>query len=449
MEFTPDADRRAMRLGTLIIAIIVVGMTALIVLGAHQWKAMRTWSVVGEVERGAGGLRPGSPVRVGGVIMGSVVSITMTPRSPGAGFLTREERGDHPSGTVEIVFTLDAEVELRSSAIIVHDVNPLSGQGELDILNVGSIRTPALPGRVGHGATLTPLQPKGRPFFLARRKGAFESILGSEGADHLRSTITNLEAVQRVILGSAADGVAPGDPAAHHASGLWADLLEAMKEASSAVRADMEPWSERMESMRAAYRQIQSRIEATEGDPSGLVHRISQLGDEFGADSGLRALGRELAPLFSSFGEAGDDIVACFTSAFAQARLIGWVARALWPEVKNDLLITKTGFAITGSELWRTTGPEMFTTLVRIFQPPSARDRAGLDLILSANAVALSAADLQAAVQSADAALIRSGGQITPAIRRQLEREVVPAMARYRRDLERMLRVLDRAALRS
>lgn len=449
MESTPESTRLATRLGATLLVMLIAGMTLMFMLSSRQWRAVRPWTVVGDFESGVSGLRVGSPVRVGGVELGHVTEIEV---DPGPGPRLNDDPADGPSlssGTLLVEFMLPAEIELRTDARIVHDVNPFSGIGELDVLNVGTYRSPALPGRTGRGATLAPLQPQGRPFALATRPGGLRTLLGRIGAEDWTAISEQTERFRTEAFATEAP-IDPwsGEPWGPNREGDLGAFTRDARALGAAIVKDFEPWRSQVNRIRDHISQIQSRFDATETTPSSLVHRIEQLQAAFGVESGFRGLARELGPLFDALTDGADPVRSCLGPALDQGRLIAWIMERLWPEIRDDLLITKTGFAITGNELWLARGPEAMTTLIRAFQRPSARTSADLELIFAANAVALSAADLRQAVSAAETSLFEARGEMTPFVRRRLEGRVLPALEQYRHDLAVLLAALDRAALR-
>lgn len=447
MEFTPELARRATRIGGAVIASLVTGMAVIVVLNGIHWRPMRTWSVFGGFGEGFAGLRVGSPVRVGGVTMGRVTEIELNA-DDSIEVSDADFDKDRPSqGRLLVTFTLDGSIDLRANAIIVHDVNPFSGIGELDILRVGTQRVSALPGQVGSAGRLAPGQPWGRPFALSRRGNALRTILGTEGAADWARIFETIDGIEQMFLASTSptdhttgEEWGPNHPGAANA------LIESARALRTRFESDIEPWNERVSSIRGQIDAVRGRVQDGDSGSPTLAPRIQQLTSAFGKENGLRSIAAELQPLFDAMSTRADPIMARFDDAKRKVQAIGAIARGLWPEIVDDMQVTRAGFVIGASELWLASGPEFWTTLVRAVQPMSQRDQQALVLILSANRVALSAENLHRAIDFAQSFGAEPGVPLAPEVRAAIEGRVVPALARYRRDLSDLMQALERFA---
>jgi len=452
MEDSPEATRKATRTGAAVLTVILVGLAGALALASVQWHPMRTWSVYGSFGDGFRGLRVGSPVRVGGVTMGEVVEIHMDPqahvdpqREPAEPMADDEPQ--EGVGRLLVVFELDGQIQLRTDAKIVHDVNPFSGIGELDILNVGTRKSPALPGRIGRSMTLAPVQPTGRAFPLAMRRSALATILGAEGAREWARIAATLQAIEGMFLESTGlTDPASGETWGPNQPGAATALLESIRSLRTEIEKDLEPWEGQVDSIRARAEQIRARIEEREPSTESLVPRFRRLTSMFGPESGLRGIAKEMQPLFEAVSADLEPIRTRLNDAWRKAQTIGSIARGLWPELRDDLMVTRTGFSIASSELWLAMGPDFWTTAVRVLQPLSKRDQQALGLIYATNQVAMSAEDLRSAIEEARDLGAVQGIDLDPRLRTALERRVMPALQRYRRDLSDLMRTLDAVA---
>jgi len=457
MNFTPETDRVARRIGTVVILIFVLGLVATLLIKGIQWRQFNSWQAFGTFEDGLSGLKLGTPVRLGGVDMGTVTAIeldrSIRPRDVADGLTPL---GPTTGGFI-ITFELDASIRLHTDARLVLDRNAISGSAELDILSIGGTRSAPIPGPLDEAAKRAPVLAAGRVLTIAARESAMERILGKKGAGDLDSIRRSVPGIRDIFM--ATEG--PIDPATGEPWGPGREsritrMLEALEPLAERLPKDFEAWSEQSKGISEQWQVLSRSLELDpDGGPDASpdaprrlrpMVRIQQLESAFDDQVGLRAIWHQLSGRFSGSGSDWAQIRACLGPIGDGASLISVMWSALWPEIREDLLVTKTQFVIGSTELWLLKNVDVLISVVRAFQPFSADDEAALLLILSANRAAISADALTSAIQAATSSIADGSTLLDAATKRRLEEQVLPAVRRYRRDLSDLMTRLETSA---
>ncbi len=450
MRFTSETDRPARRIGWSVLAILGVGLVSALLVAGIQWRDVRLWRLVGTFEDGIAGLRPGSVVRLGGAVMGQVTAIEIDRAVRPRESAPSEVPLPPSTGGFLVTFELDAEVELRTDAQIVLDQNALSGNAELDILSIGGQRSAPLPGTLDRSAQRAPIAPSRKPFTISSRGDAPTRILGRTGAGDLAAIQHHLPAFEQIFIGAAGTEVPDSTTTLgpEQQSRIMA-LRDAVRPLLDAVESDRAQWGRQLDSIRTKWSDLTASIAENEGQSPQLLRRITALRTAVDDETGLRAIWHQLTEAFTRPSSSWSTLSSCMGPMFEQASLLATTVTSLWPEIRDDLLITKTGFVIGVAELWIMTGPEVVTSVIRMFQPFTTEQQRAITIVLAANRVAGSAEALQAAIDASRGAMAEGGALMTPEATRHLEEVIRPALQRYRRDLDDMMKVLDAAAAAS
>lgn len=447
MQFTSATDSLARRTGGAVILFFTTALVVTLLVTGIESRQFRHWKVYGTFESGLSGLKPGSVVRVGGAPMGEVTSIEIDRAVRPREVVEGEVPLAPSTGGFLVHFELDAEVELRMDAQIVLDQNALSGLAELDILSVGGGRSAPIPGPLPRSAQrAAPANPR-RPFTFSSRGDAATRVLGKSGARDWAKIRSHLPGIEAIFFDSSGThGELAGDhwgPVRESRIGVLAASVQPLLREWPA---DRDAWGEAITAIQSKWTELSNQPVAAEGQAPKPLERIDQLRAAFGAEHGLRAIWNQLSKAFAKPQSSWEAMKQCFGPAFAQGSLIASTFRALSPEIRDGLLVTKTGFAIGVTELWIMMGPELMTSLIRAVQPFSAAQENALVLILAANRAAESAESLRAAIDAARAAAAEGGDALAPATADRLARAVAPALERYRRDLSDLMELLQAAA---
>ncbi len=195
--------------GLFVFVSIAVGVAVIFILGdlwgAITGPSMTSYRVNFTVRDGVGFLKPGSVVRVGGLLMGHVDSVGL-------------KLDQNPERTIEIEFSLPSEVELYSNAVASIHSGLISGDSHILISSVGwaaSHRTPLDQGEPGtHLAAGDEL--KGTP-----SGGMLGSLLGPDAAK-ITDTINHVEAITNQLrkTGYVLEWILGKDQAASIATGV-------------------------------------------------------------------------------------------------------------------------------------------------------------------------------------------------------------------------------------
>ena len=189
------------RAGIFVTASIVLGFVVFSIL-TNAWdrmfKSVSSYVVVFPVEEGVGALASGSPVRLGGVIIGSVTNVTPIVAE------------GEPTSEIEIRFQIENDFQLYDNATIYAKSGLLGSSSWISIVNVGSGAI-ATEGSVLTGTTqsmVTQLLGDDAEInisksldalrrlseALAEEDGAIGALLGSEDAEALKSAIHSARA---------------------------------------------------------------------------------------------------------------------------------------------------------------------------------------------------------------------------------------------------------------
>ncbi len=197
------------RAGVFVTVSIILGFIVFSIL-TNAWdrvfKSVSPYVVVFPVEEGVGALASGSPVRLGGVIIGSVNSVTPVVTE------------GNPTNTIEIKFQIDQDFQLYDNATIFAKSGLLGSTSWLSIVNVGSgvkaTDATVLVGKtqsmvtqllgddaeINISKSLDALRRLSEA--LAEEDGAIGALLGSEDAAALKAAIqsarTSLSSVETI-----------------------------------------------------------------------------------------------------------------------------------------------------------------------------------------------------------------------------------------------------------
>ncbi len=244
------------RAGIFVTISIVLGFVVFSIL-TNAWdrmfKSVSSYVVVFPVEEGVGALASGSPVRLGGVIIGSVTDVTPIVSE------------GEPTSNIEIKFEIEQEFQLYDNATIFAKSGLLGSTSWLSIVNVGS-GSQATESKVLNGTTqsmVTQLLGDDAEInisksldalrrlseSLVQKDGAIGTLLGSEDADALKSAIH-----------SARSSLSSIETIAKMTEGQWEDwqasvtlLLEDAEQLPAEVKATLE-------SVQETIRQIQNNV---------------------------------------------------------------------------------------------------------------------------------------------------------------------------------------------
>lgn len=455
MVFTSENDRLALRVGALVILLLLLGLIATVLASNVQWRPERTWHAYGTFEEGLAGLKVGSPVRLGGVVLGRVSEIEVD-RS----VRPREDRGGlRPAGPTTggflVAFALDASIVLRSDARIELDRNPFSGLAELDIVSVGGERAAPMPGPLDRSAWRAPLLDEGRALSILPRQPGLVRLLGQKGADDIDRIVQSIPGIRASFMGTEGE-VDPvtGESWGPHRPSRLESIENAATPLAKVLQQDWRAWETLIESIRQEWATLQRAFEEEAQGDAGPQHaphplaRIQQLRGALDDRTGLRAVWNELARAFAAPQSQWGTLRDCLGPIGWQASLIASMGRVIWPEIRHDLLVTKTQFVLVATEFWLLMNKDLLLSILRLLQPFSREDEAAMALILAANRAALTAESLRSTIEVAGASIAEGSSVIDPEVVARLEREVLPVMRRYQRDLTDLMKRLDALALR-
>ncbi|MBI69536.1 MAG: hypothetical protein CMJ38_05940 [Phycisphaerae bacterium] len=189
------------RAGVFVTVSIVLGFAVFSIL-TNAWdrmfKSVSSYVVVFPVEEGVGALASGSPVRLGGVIIGSVTGVTPIVND------------GEPTSNIEIKFQIEQDFQLYDNATIFAKSGLLGSTSWLSIVNVGSgslaSESTVLSGTtqsmvtqlLGDDAEINITKSldalRRLSEALAEEDGAIGALLGSEDAAALKSAIHSARA---------------------------------------------------------------------------------------------------------------------------------------------------------------------------------------------------------------------------------------------------------------
>ena len=126
-----ERTRNNVRAGIFVIVAILLAAGTVIAL-SNVWETLvnprQEYTVIFKVEEGVKNLKEGSEVRVGGVLMGRVESVT-----------ARTDEPDAVLSKIEVIFALDKDVLLYGDAVIMVTPALIGGDAKLDIYSVGTV----------------------------------------------------------------------------------------------------------------------------------------------------------------------------------------------------------------------------------------------------------------------------------------------------------------------
>ena len=178
-----SAASQNIKAGSFVLAGVVLAIASVFVL-SNTWASifgspMNTYSVTYPVLEGVGYLATGSPVRIGGISAGTIDGVHL-------------DQTGAPVESIAVTFTLPADIELFSNAVILVKSALVGNTSSLDIVSVGfdAARTP--PGARGASGTSVAA---GGTLTGTLSGGLLGALLGPAGANSTTSTLTNIEAI--------------------------------------------------------------------------------------------------------------------------------------------------------------------------------------------------------------------------------------------------------------
>ncbi|MCC5786465.1 MAG: hypothetical protein JJU33_07180 [Phycisphaerales bacterium] len=392
--------------GSLVAAVVVSA-----IISGIDFESRSDYTVRFSLADGAAGLRPGSPVTLGGQRIGSVTSVDFY----------REPTSRRP-GAVEIGIRILDDIPLFDDSVVVME-RPLFGANSVvDFVSAGGG-----PGseRLDEGGiirgTLAP------PAFLA------QAGFGAEQRNALRDILDGLtETVQRT--NELLDRVAPEvDPAVAEVR----ETITAARDTATALRDRMERWGGTTE-------RVLARVEETSDRLPGLVDRTDDLIDTTKlavdesretiervrdtvdenrprvdrifehAESIMRGVDEEGVPAFLALVEKGTEELG--RAGDTIARVDGALAEEL-PGLRRAMANARLA-----SEQLRLTTVEVRAQPWRLLIRPTTKELERQLMYDSARSYASAVSDLRAASESLEAALAAGAGDDTERMRRLGER---------------------------
>jgi ABC-type transporter Mla subunit MlaD len=217
-----SAVSQNIKAGTFVLAGVALAIASIFVL-SNAWATffgtqMSSYVVTYPVLDGVGYLATGSPVRIGGISAGTIEQVQLS-------------HTDAPVESIAVTFTLPANIELFSNAVILVRSALIGNTSSLDIISVGfdAPHTPAgaraAPGTsVAAGGTL-----KG-----TLSGGLLGSLLGPAGANSTSAMLGNMEAISAKLRKDG--GLLPwafGDAVASSLTAGMSDMGDIMKRLST------------------------------------------------------------------------------------------------------------------------------------------------------------------------------------------------------------------------
>ena len=254
----PNPAREA-RVGFFTLSIVLSVATVLIVLCNIEWSSRTRYRLAFRVSQDVTGVQPGTPVTLGGIQWGKVVSVD-PGEIPAQGSMTAAMQGPASAsrGTL-VTFELDARINLYESAKIARSSSMLGGDVQLVILETGlehAVEQRGIP-------TMTREELReGSVLIASSPQGSAAALLGSRLAARVNTLPDQIDDLRKTIEGRIVPDIrAKGTP-------LKADFL-AMQ---AMVVKDRDAWNSPIEQASASMKRLQARLAAD----SGIVHDIDQ-----------------------------------------------------------------------------------------------------------------------------------------------------------------------------
>ncbi|NBQ89071.1 MAG: hypothetical protein EBU07_16720, partial [Betaproteobacteria bacterium] len=254
----PNPAREA-RVGFITLSIVLGVTTLLIVLCNIQWTSRTRFRLAFRVSQDVTGVQPGTPVTLGGITWGKVLSVD-AGQIPAQGSATAAMSGPRAAsrGTL-VTFEIDARINLFENAKIARSASMLGGDVQLVILETGlehSVEQRGVPTMtrtaLSEGSVLIASSPNsGAVALLGSRLAAQANMLPDQLGD-LRKAFE-----QRILP----DVKARGEP-------LQADFLAAR----DMLARDREAWRSPIDQAAQSIKQLQARLAAD----SGVVQDIER-----------------------------------------------------------------------------------------------------------------------------------------------------------------------------
>jgi hypothetical protein len=254
----PNPLREA-RVGFYTLSIVLSVATVLIVLCNIEWSSRTRYRLAFRVSQDVTGVQPGTPVTLGGIQWGKVLSID-PGEIPAQGSATAALQGPASAsrGTL-VTFEIDSRIDLYDNAKIARTSSMLGGDVQLVVLETGlehSVEQRGLP-------TMTREElPEGSVLIASSPAGGAVALLGSRLAARVSMLPDQIDDLRRTIESRIAPDIrAKSVP-------LKADFLATR----DMIVKDRDTWSSPMDQASASIKRLQARLAAD----SGIVRDIDQ-----------------------------------------------------------------------------------------------------------------------------------------------------------------------------
>lgn len=250
---------RETRVGFVTLSLVLGVSALLIVLCNIQWTARNRYRLAFRVSQDVTGLQPGTPVTLGGIQWGTVLSV-VPGEIPAQGSATAATQGTRLSsrGTL-VTFDLDSRIQLWDNAKIACYTSMLGGEAQLVIHETGlmqEINQRGIP-------TMTRQRLSEQTVLSASsRDNGMVSLLGTRLGAQMARLPEHLEALQKAF----ADHIGPDFRAQRD------PLTASFDQLSGRITADREAWSSPLDRASASMQRLQARF----GSDGALVRTVDE-----------------------------------------------------------------------------------------------------------------------------------------------------------------------------
>ncbi len=393
-----------------------IGVFACLALAAGILWAADWWEARGKVtyiltctpEQGVYGLKPGSPVRVGGLLLGEVVSV-------GPSFEGESLVGYH------VEFVLSRQVVLYKQARIVASVGGLAGDGFVEIADTGRGRTVT---GVRSGELTDPGVLPPNAIIAATAPNDYEWIVGHSSAKAVGHLATRLPEAWAQLKEMGADV----SPRLERTKGEWNALLEA-------IRTDLPGWRAQWATLTERAERAVAKLGAGEGAAAdAVVPTLRAVKDDF-SKINVAGMRDRLQMPRHALSQAAATLDALQAQAYAARTALG--------DPDLNLGFAKADFAIAGAEL-SATKREVMAQLWTIVGWPTGQQQRQAWREDEARIFAEAAAEFDRAVHSIRQTVDRDAKLLatSPGLAELLATSVSQASAQFDAAMERYGRVL-------
>ena len=416
------------RAGAFILAALALGISVFVILsGWDPFESRTPYELSFSVEQGVDGLSAGSDVKVGGLIKGTVTSVS--PQ-----FTTQD--GTTQFDSILVGFNVDNDVTLWSNAQVTRYTPLLGGGAWLNFDSVGFPKGTDTPG----GTVI----PSGGRLDATTAGGMLATLLGPSNAQKTSNALTNIDEFTVFLADIPKTWNADVVPMLDNADAVVAD-----------IRQDYQPWSEKVTAFLDRIDTAAVKLDEALDDAKPVLASAQKDLDAIGellAENGPKLTsGLDNILVMTEDGKevlAGlkTDTMARLNAILDQGEEGIGSFRSTIDRIDAELAVRMPDISMMLADLRQASAQLKLTSLEvrrspwKLLYTPSTTEVAHENLYESARSYVMATNELEAAARALREAfdLDSDQQQIDPELRRQVQEYVMDALERYKVAQERL-----------